>query len=315
MIRVEPSLLKRSNRYAYSRLIVTFGLLVVSSLLLLQPIGAVFKLLLVAANGFMMAGFFSVMHYCCHGTFFTQKHMNRRFGQLLASAMLMNFAAYKFFHMQHHRRTTVVGDSEPAGEIRNVWQYFWYALNWDYITAFARMSIGSLFGYFPFFVRSEKACREVKVDAWLSLGFMAGMLWLTWLFPLQALLVYWLPVQLAFSLNFFYVIGEHSGVEAGDDPLQNTQTFARQNRLFSFFNHNSNFHAAHHCFPQVPPDNIPAAHKLIEEKLKYSPVGYIELNFQLLRSLLKNPLRSAPPPPPGRETSFFYKLETRNESK
>jgi fatty acid desaturase len=207
--------------------------------------------------------------------------------------------------MQHHRRTAVVGDSEPVSEIRNIWQYVWYALNWDYILAFARMSLGSLFDYFPFFVRTQKAYCEVKVDAWLSLGVMAGMLWLTWLFPLQTLLLYWLPVQLAFSLNFFYVIGEHSGVDAGDDLLKNTQTFAQQNMVFKFFNHNSNFHAAHHCFPQVPPDNIPAAHKLIEEKLKYSPVGYIELNFQLLRSLLKSPLRSVPPPPSGRETSFF----------
>lgn len=206
MIKVEPSLLKSSNRYAYSRLIVTFGLLFVSSLLLLQPVGALFKVLLVVASGFMMAGFFSVMHYCCHGTFFTQKYMNRRFGQLLASTMLMNFASYKFFHMQHHRRTTVVGDSEPAGEIRNVWQYFWSALNWDYITAFARMSLGGIFGYFPFFVRSQKACQEVKADAWLSLGFIAVILWLTWFFPFQTLLIYWLPVQLAFSLNFFYVI-------------------------------------------------------------------------------------------------------------
>lgn len=315
MMRVEPSLLRSSNRYAYSRLIVTFGLLFVLSLLLLQPIGTVFRILLVLTNGFMIAGFFSVMHYCCHGTFFTEKEMNRRFGQLLASAMLINFSAYKFFHMQHHRRTTVDGDSEPVGEIRTVWQYFWYALNWDYITAFARMSIGSLFGYFPFFVRSQRACRKVKFDAWLSLGFMAGMCCLTWLFPLQALLIYWLPVQVAFSLNFFYVVGEHSGVKAGDDPLQNTQTFARQSRLFSFFNHNSNFHAAHHCFPQVPPDHIPAAHRQIAEKLKYSPVGYIELNLQLLRSLLRSPSRSIPPPPPGREVSFFYKLEARNESK
>lgn len=104
-------------------------------------------------------------------------------------------------------------------------------------------------------------------------------------------------------------------MEAGDDPLRNTQTFARQSRLFSFFNHNSNFHAAHHCFPQVPPDKIPAAHKLIEAKLKYSPVSYIELNLQLLKALLKNSPRSLSPPPTGRETSFFYKLELRNESK
>jgi hypothetical protein len=117
MIRGKPSLLKRSNRYAYSRLVITFWLLAMSSLLLLQPIGVVFKLLLETANGFMVPVFLDDELLLSKNIPYP-KNINRRVGEFMTSVILVNFSAYKLFHMHHHLQQR--SSSTPGRSARSV---------------------------------------------------------------------------------------------------------------------------------------------------------------------------------------------------
>jgi fatty acid desaturase len=267
------------------------------------------KIVCIALNGFVVAGFFNGMHFCGHNSLFGHRNLNTFFGSLFATYIGMNFSSYRYFHYQHHRHTTVPGDSEPGGELKGLLHYLFCALNWDYIYAFQRLSIMSLFGYSPFFITTKKQAREVRIDAAILLLWMAGLIGLTIQFPMFMLLAYLIPLQIAYTLNFFLVIGEHYDVESGTNGLSNTRSFQVRNPLFHFFHYNGHLHAAHHHFPSLAPWQVPQAHDTIASELKFEPITYLEMNRRITRDLWNRRNLPASAPPTDRELSFNYKLE------
>lgn len=303
---------EQSNIYGLARIFTAILILSLTTYLISANQRIYLKLLLAFINGFIISGLFSNLHFCAHGTLFNKKWLNNFFGRASACFLLLNYSSYKYFHMQHHRHTAEPGDSEPAGEIRNVIWYFFYSLNWDYIFAFARISLASLFDFFPFFARSLKARKEIRRDSLFFIFTLSLALMLFYQYNVRFFWSYLVPLQIAYTINFFLVIGEHLPHVSENSMFGCSRTFSRQNLLFSFFHYNSNYHAAHHFLAYIPPSKLPRLQTILEEKQNVPPVGYIEFNKELIKSLWNNPKQKAAKAPEGREANFLYKLRRSN---
>ena len=298
----------KTNKNGFMSLIVTLLIISILSYLVLTVNNLWLVVFLELFLGFIFAGFFSVIHYCSHDTFFADKFLNRIFGPFFSSLILMNFSVYKYFHLQHHKYTGVEGDSEPAGEIPTIKHYFFYLLNWDYIFAFMRMSLASIFGYFPFFIKSDLAKKNIVIDTCFQLLVLVFIIFLTLKLPKELLLLYWLPLQLGLITNFILVIGEHYGCDQSGDNLVNTRSFAKQGLLFNFFHYYSNYHAEHHLYPYVAPWKLPLVHLKVKEKLKYKNMPYIKFNIEIIKNLFLQNKPVVKLVSKERESSFFYAL-------
>ncbi len=265
--------------------------------------------------GFVIASFFSIIHYAAHASLFKSKMANRWVGRFFGLILLSNFSLYRVFHMQHHRYTTVAGDSEPVGEIQSVAHYLFCALNWDYWFAFFRLSVLSVFDYFPEFIQKNQDQDAVQLNSVLVLIAIFVALILTLLFPMTLLTVYWIPLQLAYTFNFWLVIGEHGVGESTSDSFRNTRSFSGTTPLFQFVHFNSHLHAEHHLYPSVPPWNLDTLEDRLGFRFDYHDQSYWQFNRDLILDLIRrNRWYGRLNPPPlieGRFSHFFYPVTRR----
>lgn len=304
---------RKSNYKSLFKIIATLIIIFINNYIIFKISGIWFvKILLILFNGFIFSGFFSIIHYCSHDTFFKNKKINRIVGNFFSNLILLNFSMYKYFHLQHHRFTSVAGDSEPAGEITNIWKYLFYCLNWDFIFAFSRLSKASLLGYFPYFVKNKKAKKNIFYDELFSLLFLLILIIITVIFKLKMLIIFWIPLQLGISINYFLTIGEHYGCEQSKDIFSNTRNFAVQNFIFNFFHYYSNYHGVHHLYPLLPPVGVKKAYHEIGLKFKYHNISYISFNIELFKKILKSHFsknQHEQNHANEREKNFFYTLK------
>lgn len=258
--------------------------------------------------GILLAGLFSVMHYCSHATLLPNKHLNRILGTLFSVPILMNFSLYKFFHLVHHQRTSQPGDTEPKGEIDSFWGYLLAFSNWDFIYGFFRLSIASFFNYCPFFIRNKKQLNQVKLDTVLLLGWLIFIVSLTFYYPKFILLGYWLPLQIGLSFNFYTSFAEHYECDLSKNKLSNTRTVYLNNPFLKYFLFNSNYHAEHHFLPSVPPWNLPKVNFYIKESLQHTGKSYYQIHKEQLKKIFD---RQKPPAQVSDDfiKDFNYKLE------
>lgn len=236
-------------------------------------------------QGFILSCFLGAAHDCAHGTFVRGRTLNRALGAFWASAVLFNFTIYKWYHLEHHRFTSVPGDTEPAGEFQDVYDYLRNLPTTGFFLSFWRMSWNVLRNRFPHFIRTERQRRDVIVDnrvlcGWLVL--VAGGMWVD--FSLVAS-VYLAPLVFYFPMVFLTSLPEHYGCDPGPDPFRNTRS-VRSNAIYRFFFWNGNYHAEHHLYPQVPSWNLHRLHALIGHRFAHVARSYVGFHVSLLRSLL-----------------------------
>ena len=267
----------------------------------------VFCVVTIPLAGFVMAGFYSGMHYLSHDSIFQNQKVNRAWGLVFSGLLLQNFSLYKFFHLKHHRFTGVDGDTEPAGEVKSLFHYLFYALNWDYFCAFVRMSTMSIFSYFPEFVSKDAQRKAVQHDAVVQFLCISLSLFATALFPIGMLKYYWLPLQFAMSLNFFLAFGEHFGCERSNNPFLNTRSFGRKPAIFKWFHWNANYHAEHHLFPRATPWSLEPIHNEFSSRFKFGSISYVKLNASIAGALIANG-KIFKKPDFSTTADFFYPL-------
>ena len=119
---------QHSNKFGWQRSIVTLTVLTALSVINLSSYPIIIKLFSWVATGFILAGLFSLAHACAHGILFKAKSLNRWTGRLAAMLLLSNYEVYRCFHLQHHRKTSVAGDSEPGSTIPSKLHYLFYCL-------------------------------------------------------------------------------------------------------------------------------------------------------------------------------------------
>lgn len=238
-------------------------------------------------QGFILSGFLGAAHDCAHGSFSRRPIVNHLAGAFWASTVLFNYTLYKYFHLEHHRYTTVPGDTEPLGVFKGFWDYVRSLPTTAFFVSFWIMSVQTTFGRFPHFVKTRKARRDVRIDnfalfTWILLAAALTVIW-----PRQSLLFYWGPMAIYFPMVFLTSLPEHYGCDEGPDPLSNTRSMS-PNFLFRYIFWNGNYHAEHHVYPNLPSHNLPRLHALIGNKFKFRESSYVRFHVSLVRELLRN---------------------------
>jgi fatty acid desaturase len=205
----------------------------------------------------------NVAHDAVHGHL-GRPARNRVLGVLSSLAVLSPFSLYRAFHLEHHARTATVDDPEGRHVVANRFELlalplvgvlFWAGQ----LTAAAR----TVAGRSPRYVRTTVQRRAIRTDAVFAWAALAALVAAATRSPA----VRWgwavpLAVYLALGQPFF-TLYEHYGAEAfdlGNDvryPLNLTRTVETWGWV-SWLLSRSNLHAAHHAFPQVPGDHLPA---------------------------------------------------------
>ena len=126
-----------------------------------------------------------------------------------------------------------------------------------------------------------------KGGAWTMLFFFAQII-LAILFPLETLLLWWIPKRIATSyLGIVFSYLPHSGLEKG--RYKDTRFWT--NKIPRFLNHSMQIHTMHHMYPRIChydeakaiqalkpymiERNMPGA-EYIPDKLRWNPVTYIQ---------------------------------------
>jgi fatty acid desaturase len=239
-------------------------------------------------QGIILSGFLGAAHDCAHGTFARSAGLNRLAGSLWSSVVLFNFSLYKYFHLEHHKYTSVEGDTEPLGLFPDLKTYVYNLPTTAFFVAFWKMSAQALLGKFPHFIKTPKARREVTTDDAPQLIWILAVLSLTIVWPKQLLLAYWCPMLVYFPMVFWTSLPEHYGCDEGPNVLRNTRT-TTSNRLFRYVFWNGNFHAEHHIYPNVPSCNLSRLHSLIGRHFAFRESSYILFHLRLIFQLLRSP--------------------------
>jgi fatty acid desaturase len=234
----------------------------------------------------ILCGFLGAAHDCAHGTFAAKGRGNHVAGALWSAGILLNFALYKYHHLEHHSHTSIEGDTEPAGTFPDLKSYLASLPMTGFFVAFWRMSLQACIGEFPHFVRTAAARRAVRQDniylsAWLCTICGATIMW-----PHTLLFFYWVPLFLLLPMLLWTSLPEHYDCEQSSNVLSNTRTVV-SNALFRFVSWNANFHAEHHVYPSIPSSNLPRVHSLIGRHFEFRESSYILFHVRLILSLIR----------------------------
>lgn len=238
-------------------------------------------------QSFLLAGFLGASHDCAHRAHYTSPSANRLAGMFWATLGVVNFTLYKHFHLDHHQFVGTDKDTEPAGEFDSVTSYLRSLPTIHFFLTFWKMSVNSLFGRHPHFIRNQTQRNEVIQDTfalliWMTLVVVAAVIWTK-----VTLITYVIPVLLYFPMVFIFSLPEHYGCQHNEDWRENTRTIT-SNRVIAYLYWNGNYHADHHIFPRLPSRHLPYAHSLIRNELKFVGKSYLMFHIKLIMKLSSN---------------------------
>ena len=215
----------------------------------------------------VLVGAAAALHEATHHNLYASARANRAAGISWGALLLVNYSAYRAFHLHHHANTATADDAEPRVEFGRFAHYLAGvpAFGWFFVVELWVTSVRSLFGAgrSPAYVRTERQRRAIASDACALVVILAvlGALAVRW--PSIVLTVWAVPFALAVTFGLAIPsMPEHYGCGDGRDALEHTRT-VRSNVLFRFLLWNNNFHAEHHLYPAVPWHNQPKLHEYL----------------------------------------------------
>ncbi len=214
---------------------------------LASDVGAIGLILLQA---WFMVGLFELMHQAAHRRFVTSGVWNETLGNLAAALIGLNFTAFRYFHLEHHRHTCDEGD--PEGLIySNVARSRW---NWLIAPVLHGAAVWRINQLASRFVPASRRADWMGSNAMLALVLVGLVLWLV-LAPRSFLLCYLLPFLLFTWLDYLFSQAEHYGakVRGIDDSVNvaNLTLDLRMPRWISLLMLHRNLHRVHHVWPRT----------------------------------------------------------------
>lgn len=290
---VPPDVLKRlSARSDVHGLVQTaahVALLIAGGALVLATRGSWWVAPALLLQGIFVNALFGAMHESVHYGSFKTRWMADLLAFFSGAAILNNAGFYRHFHYAHHRYTQDP-DRDPelvtSGTPRTWRQYLLRISSLPFLMLRAR----DIF-LFPFGRHGN--VNYIEPSAWPEVE-----RWGRWLLALYALLIagsialgsdvllwVWLiPMLVGLPLLRFYLLCEHTLCPNSDDGFANTRT-TLSNPLVRFLMWNLPYHAEHHLFPSISFHNLPEAHRLLRQHLKFVGTGYIQVQREIVRSL------------------------------
>lgn len=234
----------------------------------------------------VLNGAASALHEGAHGNLARHRGVNRVLGEFWGLLLPLNFSLYRAFHLEHHRRTRVEGDPEPQVEFRTVWGYLALVPFLGRLAVLEMWwhSLLSLFGRFPFYVRTARQRRAIRFDAVLVLVVTVGMVAATVASPRLVLVLWGIPVLLSSFVFTMTVVPEHYGCPPGPDQIESTRTVV-SNRVFSYLYWENNFHTEHHLLPGVPYHRLRRVRAALGDRVLNTAPSYLRWHAGLAREL------------------------------
>ena len=127
-----------------------------------------------------------------------------------------------------------------------------------------------------------------EIGAWARglLALYAGLLIGSLMLHTTVVLWVWLlPLLAGLPILRFYLVCEHTLCPHSDDGFANTRT-TTSNALVRFVMWNLPYHAEHHLFPSIAFHHLPEAHRYLRPHLRHVAKGYIQVQGEILRSLV-----------------------------
>ena len=243
-----------------------------------------FFLILWPLMGLVLAGFLAAAHDCVHGTFVDTKKGNRIAGALWCTPILMNFTAFKYAHLTHHRFTRVPGDTEPIKPLRSIGDYVKQVIVLNPLRSVTK-NLWIALGFFPPNIVSNRKGRSAQADAWGIILWLLFISTLTVINPRSLVAIFWGPLFFSRLMVSLTALPEHHGCGMGPDVLHSTRTVL-SNLLVRTVLWNGNFHVEHHLYPAIPSCHLPELSRRLEQAPVLRIKSYFRFHLDLLRKLL-----------------------------
>jgi len=280
----------KSDAPGLARLAGHLGALVVTGALIWATRGTLWVVPAMFAHGVFVVFLFAPHHECIHQSTFRSNWINKTVNWVFGLLVFYPPEYFRYFHLTHHRFTQ---DRERDPEIvpppvTSRAGYVWWLIGPPYLK---RRFLGSLThaltGRAPQPFIPEHRKRQIVREARITWAVYIAMGLIALATDPWAPLLYWLgPYVLAQPLLRIYQLGEHGGAEYCDYTLRNTRT-TLSNPFVRWLAWNMPYHTEHHLYPGVPFHALPRLHALVKDRLQTVGPGYLSVNREIWKGLLR----------------------------
>ena len=240
----------------------------------------------------------AVVHEAAHRHLFSSKWANYTAGMVCSSLLGAPFVAYRDTHMEHHRFTHQIGDTDPLDVLQKPYEFVLGlpVYGFVYIYKLYAIALAALFGRGPTYSRGDSRA----LAAWSLLVqaiVFAALGWSVVAFGVWPVVVGFVVPWMIGVIGFLGVIAisEHYEMGWGPAPATATTRSVHSNAVVRFAYWNTNYHCEHHLVPHVPCWNLRAVHDHLGDEVTTSS-GYTAFAVGLYRRLRQGDL---PEPCPG----------------
>lgn len=207
--------------------------------------------------------------------------MNEWVGRAVGLLLVLPFEWFRYFHLAHHRFTSIPGKDPELGsgarpETRGA--YVIHVSGLPFWAAMIRQVVGNAMGRDPGEYVPVRAHPRVRSEArWmLALYVLAGLSLLV-----APLLLWFCLLSCVLGQPFLrlYLLAEHGRCAFVANMFENTCT-TYTNRIVRFLAWNMPYHAEHHTLPQVPFHKLPMLHAHMRDHLQVTVEGYAEFTTE-----------------------------------
>jgi fatty acid desaturase len=293
--RALRSLAARSDRRGLLQLTGHLGALATTGLLIAQTSGSLWLAPAMLAHGILLAFLFAPLHETIHRTAFRRRRLNDATAWLCGLAVALPPEYFRAFHFAHHRHT-----QDPAHDPElavpkpdTLWAYLRHASGLPYwrsrLLTMVRHASGRVDEPFIATRLRPRIVREAR----LYLATYAVAL----IVPVAAgsaavLITCLIPALIGQPFLRCYLLAEHTGCPLVADMLKNTRT-TLTTAVVRKLAWNMPYHAEHHAYPSLPFHALPAAHRLLADRIAIQAPGYVAVNREILEGLRERPRTAA----------------------
>lgn len=286
--RALKTLAERSDARGLTRLAAHGALIVATGVWVGAAFGSGWLLPALVCHGIVLAFLFAPLHETIHYTAFRSRALNRLVGFLCGAVLFLPSEYFRAFHYAHHRHTQDPSRDPELGRDKpeSLGDYLLYLSGFVYwneqALLFARLLAGRVEERFIPERRRKAVVREAR-----GLAVLYVLVALISIDTGSAFaLVYWLlPLALGQPFLRAFLLAEHTGCPLVPDMLKNSRT-TNTNPLVRWLTWNMSFHAEHHAYPALPFHALPAAHRLLKDKIAVQAPDYLAVQWQIVRRLL-----------------------------
>ncbi len=247
-------------------------------------------------HGIVLDFLFCALHESVHRTAFATRKLNDALAWAAGTLLILPPEFFRAFHFAHHRfaqdpqRDPELARPPPA----TLRSYLWHICgipNWirRLTVTLRHAATGRVPEPFVAAAKRQPIVREAR----LLWAIYAAVLAASWLLRSDAALIYWIvPAMLGQPFLRMYLLAEHTGCAASDDPYANTRT-TYTNAVVRALTWQMPFHVEHHLFPAVPFHALRRVNQLIGARIEVAAPGYLAVQAALLRRMRTPPAASA----------------------